>query len=552
MKRNRETNSSRVKGWLAALCGLVVGMVAVAAQAQTEQTQLAVTEFTARTSSQQTLLARAATDAVALELSRNGFVVMSRNQVQAAISDLSLDTPLDKVGVSQLGQKLGATSIVQGTVLNLRLEGSPRRANVNIIVRMTDPLSGEDVNGAVVSGRSNQRVGFNGDDQQLIREAINNAAYEAAKSMAAYNIPTATVLNTIGIDEVLINNGARGGMAAGMELLVQSRGQNIGRLRIIRVSDTDAVAKIITSTRGIRPEDRVRAIFAIPEIATVKGNTVLKPAKIAKPSVWSSVGKILLIGAVIYGASMIGGGGNEGVANVSAASAIGPSGLPAVVINWEPSRFAQGNNDRLQFYIIPDTVAFEGNTTDKTDWIATGDPNAKNYIDMTVVPGTTRSYRVVLEYNYVNPSSAEVTIKLSDPVWTNRVTVVGIPSCLSPFNGSDTEDLSKMKFIINTSLGADQYQVQVSTDPLFPTSGSYSVTMPAGKTTTDEMNLLSSSTVGSTMAAKFLAAQAQRLPIYWRVGARRLGDPVPTPLGWMYGERFQFVSSDTPPPPPTN
>ena len=120
-------------------------MVAVSAQAQSEQSQLAVTEFTARTSSQQTLLARAATDAVALELSRNGFVVMSRSQVQAAISDLSLDTPLDKVGVSQLGQKLGATSIVQGTVLNLRLEGSPRRANVNIIVRMTDPLSGEDV-----------------------------------------------------------------------------------------------------------------------------------------------------------------------------------------------------------------------------------------------------------------------------------------------------------------------------------------------------------------------------------------------------------------------
>ncbi|MHB1461616.1 MAG: hypothetical protein ACYC1M_10075 [Armatimonadota bacterium] len=552
MKRNRETNSSRVKGWLAALCGLVVGMVAVSAQAQTEQTQLAVTEFTARTSSQQTLLARAATDAVALELSRNGFVVMSRSQVQAAISDLSLDTPLDKVGVSQLGQKLGATSIVQGTVMNLRLEGTPRRASVNIIVRMTDPLSGEDVNGAVVSGRSNQRVGFNGDDQQLIREAISNAAYEAAKTMASYNIPTATVLNTIGGDEVLLNNGARGGLAVGMEMLVQNHGQNIGRLSVVRVSDTDAVAKVITSTRGIKPEDRVRAIFAIPEITTVKGNTVLKPAKVAKPSVWSSVGKILLIGAVIYGVSMIGGGGNNGVDNVAALATIGPSGAPAIVVNWEPSKFAQGNADRLQFYIIRDDVLYEGNTTDKTGWIATGDPNAKNYIDTTVVAGASHSYRVVLEYNYVNPSSAEVTVKLSDPVWTNRVTAIGIPSGLSPFNGSDTEDLTKMKFIINTSLGADQYQVQVSTDPLFPASGSYSVTMPAGKTTTDEINLLSSGVVGNTMAAKFLAAQTQRLPIYWRVGARRLGDPDPSPNGWIYGDRFQFVSSDTPPPPPTN
>ncbi len=552
MKRNRETNSSRVKGWLAALCGLVVGMVAVSAQAQTEQTQVAVTEFTARTSSQQTLLARAATDAVALELSRNGFVVMSRSQVQAAISDLSLDTPLDKVGVSQLGQKLGATSIVQGTVMNLRLEGEPRRASVNIIVRMTDPLSGEDVNGAVVSGRSNQRVGFNGDDQQIIREAVSNAAYEAAKTMASYNIPTATVLNTIGGDEILLNGGARGGIATGMEMLVQNHGQNIGRVRVIRVSDTDAVARVITSTRGIKPEDRVRAIFAIPEITTVKGNTVLKPAKVAKPSVWSSMGKILLIGAVIYGVSMIGGGGNNGVDNVTAVATLGPAGLPAIVVNWEPSKFAQGNADRLQFYIIRDDVLYEGNTTDKTGWIATGDPNAKNYIDTTVVAGAAHSYRVVLEYNYVNPSSAEVTVKLSDPVWTNRVTTVGAPSCLSPFTGSDTEDLTKMKFIINTSLGADQYQVQVSTDPMFPASGSYSVIMPAGKTTTDEINLISSGVVGSTMAARFLAAQTQRLPIYWRVGARHLGDPEPSPNGWIYGERFLFVSSDTPPPPPSN
>ncbi len=560
MKRNRETNSSRVKGWLAALCGLVVSLVAVGAHAQTEQAQVAVTEFTARTSSQQTLVARAATDAVALELSRNGFVVMSRSLVQAALSDLSLDIPLDKVGISQLGQKLGATSIVQGTVVNLKLEGSPKKASVNLIVRMTDPLSGVDINGAYVSGSSNQRVGYDGDDQQLIREAITNAAYEAARTMAQYNLPNAYVLNTIGVDEVLINQGARGGMSVGMELLVQSHGQNIGRLRVSRVSDTDAIAKILSSSRGIKPEDKVRAIFSVPEVATVRGNTVIKPAKMAKPSVWTSVGKVLLIGAVIYGASQIASGGNTGVTNATARACIAPAGTPAVIVSWKPSMFAQGNNDRMQYYLIRDDVAYEGNTDAKEGWIATGintdtsgNSNVTSYMDTTVVAGARHAYRVVLEYRYVSPADNTTTeTRLSDPVWTNTVTTVGIPSCLSPADGSDSEDISAMKFTIATAAGADQYQVQISTDPLFPAASTYSAVLAAGKTTSDELNLTSSSLVGSKLAAAFKAAQSQRLPIYWRVGARHIGDVNPSPDGWIYGDRFQFVSSDTPPNPPAD
>lgn len=545
---------------------------------------LAVVDFTVRAGLQQALLSRAATDAVALELSRAGFNVIPRMQVQNALQELSLEPVLDRLGVIKLGKTLAVDSIVSGEVVAVTVEGSPRIARVTILVRVTDVASGEDINGAAVTGRSNPRVGYVGDDDQLIREAISNAALEAATTIASYTIPEATVLNTVGTDEVLVNRGTRSGVVEGMEMIVIRGRDVVGRIRITRPSASEATGKIISSTLGIQPEDKARAVFKLPAVQLVGAKVKITPPRARPKSAGlSNLGKLFVVAGLVFGAMQIGKGGNPGVDGVKAEAVIDNTG-PAVKISWKPSVFAQANQDRILYHIYRDPVpdptrprvpalTAERNTTYAVD---TQLMRTVGYIDIPpgqetdstdlsdedeipgITPGQSFRYAITLVYRFVSPfvgqpgggdgQQQEVTYRESDKTWTGMVTPLERPLLLNPASGSSVA-LNSVDFEFQSVVGAQAYRVEVSTDPTFQNKAlsvySNEVLLPTGATVT----------IQGVNLTRFVGAQR----LYWRAGARNINDqpgPAPWPgdsrgqYRYIWSEPFWFEPLITPPPPP--
>lgn len=590
MKRFRKGLIARALSWTLIVAMVLPGIASLtpvpAAAQQAARGTVAVVDFTVRPGLQQALLSRAATDAVAMELSRAGFNVLPRTQVQNALQELSLEPILDRLGVMKLGKTLAVDSIVSGEVVAVTLEGSPRTARVTILVRVTDVASGEDVNGAAVTGQSNPRVGYVGDDDQLIREAISNAALQAATTIASYTIPEATVLNTVGTDEVLLNRGTRSGIQTGMEMIVLRGRDVVGRIRVTRPSTSDAIAKVITSTLGIQPEDRARAVFKLPTVQLDKGKVkIAEPRAKPKSAGLSNLGKIAVIAAIIFGATRIAQGGSSGVESVKAEAIVDPSG-PAVKISWKPSVFAQANQDRILYHIYREPadptrprVPVLTARSNETYVVDTQTARTVSYVDIPPgqevdtpdltdeedVPGVTagQSYRyaVTLIYRFVSPYSGQagqqgqqqqqdVTYRESDKQWTGFATPLTQPVLLRPANGSQDVNLGAVDFEFQAVPGAQAYRVEISTDPTFQNKAlslyTDEVLMPAGSTITIR---------NVNLRTKFSGAQR----LYWRAGARNINDQ-PGPAPWtgdskgqyryIWSEPFSFMPVEEPPPAP--
>lgn len=589
MKRFRKGLIARALSWTLIVAMVLPGIASLtpvpAAAQQAARGTVAVVDFTVRPGLQQALLSRAATDAVAMELSRAGFNVLPRTQVQNALQELSLEPILDRLGVMKLGKTLAVDSIVSGEVVAVTLEGSPRTARVTILVRVTDVASGEDVNGAAVTGQSNPRVGYVGDDDQLIREAISNAALQAATTIASYTIPEATVLNTVGTDEVLLNRGTRSGIQTGMEMIVLRGRDVVGRIRVTRPSTSDAIAKVITSTLGIQPEDRARAVFKLPTVQLDKGKVkIAEPRAKPKSAGLSNLGKIAVIAAIIFGATRIAQGGSSGVESVKAEAIVDPTG-PAVKISWKPSVFAQANQDRILYHIYRDPadptrprVPVLTARSNETYVVDTQTARTVSYVDIAPgqevdtpdltdeedVPGVTagQSYRyaVTLIYRFVSPYSGQtgqqgqqqqdVTYRESDKQWTGFATPLAQPVLLRPANGSQDVNLGAVDFEFQAVPGAQAYRVEISTDPTFQNKAlslyTDEVLMPAGSTITIR---------NVNLRTKFSGAQR----LYWRAGARNINDQ-PGPAPWtgdskgqyryIWSEPFSFMPVEEPPPAP--
>ena len=239
-----------------------------AAQAQLSRIpQVAVIDFGNLAASQTGgILGRQATDAVVVEMTRTGrFDVTPRSQLSQQLQDLGLTPPLNNIGIRKLGQALGVDYVATGDINSITLTDSPRRARVSLSVRLVDVASGELSNGAIESGQSNPPpAGFEPDDDPLISRAIRNAAYNVVQTVNNYTLPEATVIGIRPGGEVLLNRGQRDGITSGLSMVVIRGTDRIGTVRIATVGSTDSTAAVTDPGKGIRPEDRARAIFELP------------------------------------------------------------------------------------------------------------------------------------------------------------------------------------------------------------------------------------------------------------------------------------------------
>lgn len=311
------------------------------------QYSVVVTDFINESGVQGALLSRLATDAVVVEMGKTNRydVSITRSQIQKEMDDLGVHPPLTKIGLVRLGERLSADAMLEGSIKSVQLAGSAvtRRASVTIVMQMVDQASGEIINGAVQTGNSSARVGYSADDDSLITEAINNAAFLAVRTMVDYIIPEATVMMNIKGSQVMLNKGLRDGLKPGMRMIVLRQKEIIGYVEVQNVSPTDSYANVIKSMRGIQPEDKVRAIFDMPTVtSTLKSEPMPSGAPKSSGGQTGSMSKIAkaLIGlGVVFGLVTLfrGGRGAEDAPPISV-------GTSATTITWNPNKYGNGAN----------------------------------------------------------------------------------------------------------------------------------------------------------------------------------------------------------------
>ncbi|MGQ9807906.1 MAG: hypothetical protein ACUVSM_01920 [Armatimonadota bacterium] len=575
----------------------IVACTAVQAQAQAA-TYVAVIDFANVSKYGDSMISRLATDAVVVEMTNtaNKFTVATRQQVEQARTELDLQYPLNLTGVMRIGERLGVDAVVVGEVREVKITDRPRQARVEIVVRMLDASSGEPINGAIARGASTPQPAFTGDDDVLITEAINNAAYVAVRRMVDYIIPEATVLNAMGTGRVLLNKGEQDGIQRGMEMIVSRNDEVIGKLRVTEVSNNDATAVVVSAVKGVKPQDKARAIFRLPAVASGSyGEPVTRisegiiGAGRKKNNAAQILGFVLGVGLLVaLAGSHSSHGETPGPAMEAAAGAppalATPTGLPGVRVTLDPKRFGVTNANILQIKVyrsdqstpifgasrnLPFFVDYQlapGADPLDVSYLVVGtdntaEPEATDGTNPGVQPGQTYTYHASVVYRRQGVGTGGDDSTAGELTWIYEegpVQLIGVATPLDPILRADlvqppynsaAVNPADVTFEWRTTLGADNYIVEVSRDPSFRTVIYRSPVVTASRFSDGEPLSLENVNLGS-------AAALADVTLYWRVGARNSGDrpgPIPDPGSgqrYIFSEVSQFRVAAGPPPPP--
>jgi len=573
--------------WLvsyAAVLGLILPIIAAIvapgraeAQAPAQTMTVGVIEFRNDSGVQGDVLARFATDAVVIELSKSSrFDVITRAQLDAQMKELGIAPPINAVERNRLGEALQADAMIDGAIkaVEIRGSGATRRALVTLVVRMIDQASGEIINGAVQTGTAQARAGATTDDDKLITEAIDNAAYMAVNTMINYIIPEATVQNTIRTNEVMLNKGARDGIRNGMRMIVTREREIIGVVEVSDVDPDNSIATIKEQTRGIRPEDKARAVFQMPIEMKADPDSGGKSLSAKKSSGLSRITKTILGGLIIWGVvSLFDSDGTESVGGVSAEAGLSSydlptdAGTPGVRICWDAKKLSQGKNV-LAYQIWRNDVPIPVIVARPEDGEAFDDVNARtvSYIvpnreeptgyetNSAVAPGVQLGrpvkYYVSAVYVVHHPDGAlyyETPKKATGQATPlPQIQLAGLRLPLQ----SSQQNLHSVTFEWLSRRGADEYRIEVSSDPTF-LDPEY-VSQPIYHASTSDGQPIRF-VVKESLFTLFQSASSDQ-PIWWRIGARARGDK-PGPIAadgrsnmrYIYSEINHFYPVEMPP-----
>lgn len=589
----------RCRGFRSICYALVIALIMTAApaplsspaRAQLMPTySVAVVEFVNRSGVQGALLARLATDAVVVEMGKTNRydVSITRSQIKAKMDELDIRPPLDRVELVRLGEALSADAILEGVISSVVLSGSGpnRRASVTLVVQMIDQASGEIINGAVQTGTSSARVGFTPDDDALITEAINKAAFLVVKTMVDYIIPEATIMMNVGENQVMLNKGARDGLRPGMRMIVLRDREIIGFIELRDVSAIDSIGKVTKSMRGIQPEDKARAIFEMPAVTGIeKGDSLPSGAPGGggtRDSV-SKIGRFLVGAAVVLGLASLFNSGRGNEKAPSTGTLDQSDGIPG--IRWDPKSLGYGKNvDELQILredsggqpvmVIRNPTIWDRGYTKITGpngapMFGTGQGTPVSYYRLDSNPATSfteTTWTVPAEpfgitHTYTIRVMYHLAVRVGDQVTTQYYyTTEGGPivaTAIEPVRNTDiifppydrnaavTEVLvsdlqqGKVNFQWNRKDGGNIYYVLVEpvvpgTGPTWQSSIIYE-TGPVISLPTDQRDAL---------ASRLAAAGREGAVMRWRVFCRNTADTDPS---WVRGEENRFVIGSIPP-----
>ena len=559
---------------------LLVGSSSVVmAQTEAATTNVAVLDFANVSKYGDSVISRLATDAVVVELTKSEkFTVETLQRTREAMADLDLRYPLTTAGMLRLAEELAVNAMVVGKVREVSLTDKPRQARVELEVQMLDGATGEPMNGAIVRGSSSPVEDFTGDDDVLIMQAVNNAAYVAVRRMIDYIIPEATVLNAIGSDKVLLNRGAQDGISKGMVMIVTRGDEVIGKIRVLDVTNNDSTAAITSAVRGVKAEDKAKAVFNVPEKVTGgygEPASKLSGGVIGAPKKKKGIGQVL---GVLAGLALVAIIAGQGSSSEDASSGAVMATANGIELTLDPGSF-QGTSNLIEYHIyrsdqglpvfsVPgssafalDTVLGTGATPPEIAYQEPDPTNASDLVEKTgsnpgLQVGTQYTYRVRVLYRELTSLTGGSTdsgtdgdssyrYRLSPLTTMGRATMIKqllLADLVQPVMDASDVSLSSVTFGWQSALGADQYIVQASLDPSFSTVAFQSGIVTGSPSVGGEFLTLSNQNLSSQFSSTDSATR-----IYWRVGARRSSDSAPA---WSYSPESWFRKSEGPPPPP--
>lgn len=306
---------------------------------------------------------RMAADAVFGEFSKLGkYSLTPQDSVDRQMAELGFQPPLTRVEDQlRLASNLGANTVVAGEIKDWRIvdDNGGKRADVLVRVFVRDVASGQLVNGAAVGASSSRRMG-EVSEETLLSEAFASAAFEIVRQVESNSLPNATVLNTLE-KTALINQGARTGFKVGMNVIVLRGREQVAEATVSEVDPDSSFVKVTRSNKGVQPGDKVRAVFAVPDIKGFgkDGSAVVAKAKKA-PNVTALLTLLLVLGLIYFLLQGNRSTDSSVIQDVGARAMLDNADNPAVEINWRPeSFFTGGNQNRFAFQIwrddVPDT-----------------------------------------------------------------------------------------------------------------------------------------------------------------------------------------------------
>ncbi|MES1228470.1 MAG: hypothetical protein ABUL72_07340 [Armatimonadota bacterium] len=590
--------------WFAAVAILAMAAVPTKAIAQVEDEGdlYAITEFGVAKLAVDVDLGVEARKAFHSEFDKANNPLKTNKQVAADdtvaryVTDLGLAIPIAKeADVQRLGQAMTppANYIVTGNIVNWKIENvkGGKMATVVMGVIIWDVAASLKVNGASVQGNSGLRPA-DSSDAVLLQGAVKSAAFNAVQEINKHILPKASILSTLN-DTAYVNQGERSGFVKGQRVIIRRKREQVAEGEVKSTDPESCFVTITRSIKGVRPGDKVNAIFVppVPSGTFNKDNGINAPRQ-ARGGGTGGLGGIfqviLVLGLIGLLFSQGRSGNTDLVQDVTAEADLDNVGQPRVHVSWIPDTFLRGVNEsapvQWQAYRNTETTGpvisiFSQGARDGYD-----DSALTGYRDVHVVRDATNSSPSlgtcpafgaagVKPTTFIAPGvpyryEVEVVYKingLSLPIGTNgfcyfvssRVASSGqatplIKSTLqNPDDGNTVALPTSFKFTSvrggNTSVPL-KYALQVSTSPAFP-AGASTVTFDQESIGTNKYEVVDTATAGgqslATPAVPFQASFPGVKTLFWRIGAKNILDvpgPVPDPLS---GKRYIFSDSRT-------
>jgi hypothetical protein len=247
-------------------------------------TSLAVLDFNNKSDYKTGMLGRQFSDSLSLALQSTGkFSVVPRTDLDSALQDLGVSIPMDFAAQAMVADKLNVPYAVSGDIEKVSIlhtkTGTFAQVTANVYV--VSKLTRLPINGARVIQSSSPKIGYVGNKDALVYEALSTAAYQVAQQIIDNRMPIASVLITDTDGNVRLRGGSMMGLKVGMQLVTVRQNSVTGILRVISVTASDSICKVIEDRHGIAPSDKVVQIYnPSPEAKTpqIKKHTAMQIA----------------------------------------------------------------------------------------------------------------------------------------------------------------------------------------------------------------------------------------------------------------------------------
>ncbi len=586
----------------------VVGFpMAAEAQAQpvVESASVIVLPIQDTDGSVQSVVSQKATDALALAMEGSRqFLVTSNMDLQRELDQLELTPPLSDAEQIRLGDRLAVDQVVTGEITHLRVNDRTGQVEIGLAVGLLDVNTGEYLNGANISTTTKPIPGWHGEQSRVINDAVRDVADQAVSYILNNRVHEGFVTSVNNFGVATLNIGRDDNLEPGMEMLLlrpvwQKDLEEMVMVKVGRYSVSEATArssKIVPIGEGhATVADRAYRLYRGPE----RMNTLQRRS--SNQQTITTVAAILgLLGVVAVATGSATEDAPEGVRSHLYQQAPGDEAVIRVRVSdatvpLEDQIFAwlffrsdgQQNFSLLAQNLVgavfeatlpggvwddgPEFQSFE--VEREFTWIEPGGEEEEGDIellfhDAALQTGHTYYHRVqrVVEppsragtgapiaTSQLTPAQdeeldpAELNVDPASALGEGSRATQGVtyftPTTLeSPEDGAQNQSTSSITFTWNSTLGANEYILQVfpEDDPDGRRNPRYSAQIRQGD----------SGTMFHTINDTF----ASSARFYWRVGARKSGEPLPEnglldERGWLFSEMRTFRTAAAPPPPP--